>query len=129
MLAEKNHCLLINPRIAQREHCTGFWTGDVWKVIPCLKAVRPDLTIITIPAFPSGLAIVTNLNPLSRVIGQHFDQIVENFESMELPVSLDERMALLGRVPSDEQNMQTISRVLGNSRHSGGSNNMPKEVL
>lgn len=114
-------CLPINPRIAQRERCTGLWTGDVWKVIPCLKAVRPDLTIITIPAFPSGLAIVTNLNPLSRVIGQHFDQIVEHFVDMELPEPLGERMALLGCVPCEEQNVKTILRKFTSSKRSEGS--------
>lgn len=40
----------------------GFWTGDVWKLIPALIAGRPDLKVETIPCPLSGLAMVSGFS-------------------------------------------------------------------
>ena len=64
---------------ASRKGVTGFWTGDVWKIIPCLKKYRPDLQIHTIAAVPSGLTIVQNLDPESRVLERHLHAIYDEF--------------------------------------------------
>lgn len=88
-------CLPVNPIVAERVRQTGFWVGDVWRVIPCLKAVRPDLEIVTFPASPSGLAIVTGLDSSSRLLSQQFDAIVAHFLTMSLPESFEERRIML----------------------------------
>jgi len=51
---------------AGREHRTGFHTGDAWKIVPCLRLLRPDLRIVTLPAAPTGLTVVTGLDPSSK---------------------------------------------------------------
>lgn len=43
---------------ASRARETGFWTGDVWKVLPLLQCERPDLAVVTIPTPPSGLTLI-----------------------------------------------------------------------
>jgi predicted O-methyltransferase YrrM len=48
---------------AQRERTSRYWCGDVWKIVPCLRRYRPDLTMITVPTFPSGLTILLGLKP------------------------------------------------------------------
>jgi hypothetical protein len=48
-----------------RERRTFFWTGDVWRLILCLKKYRPDLIVQTLDCPPSGLGKITNLNPNS----------------------------------------------------------------
>ena len=42
---------------------TGFWTGDIYKLVLILKEYRPDLKIYNSDIPPAGLAIVTNLDP------------------------------------------------------------------
>lgn len=59
-----------------------LWAGDVWKAILCLKAYRPDLQVRTLPLRPTGLAVVTGLNPGSTMLRDCFDQIVERFASL-----------------------------------------------
>ena len=49
----------------RRERVSTFWTGDVWRLIVCLRECRPDLEIFTIRAAPTGLAV--NSNPGSGI--------------------------------------------------------------
>ncbi len=60
---------------ATREHRTGFYTGDAWKTVPCLRSLRPDLHIVTLPTAPTGLTVVTGLNPFSRILHERRAQI------------------------------------------------------
>jgi hypothetical protein len=62
-----------------RTRQTQFHTGDVWKVVLCLKHYRPDLDIFTIPAAPSGLAVVTGLDPTSLMLKDRYDEAVARF--------------------------------------------------
>src|SRR4051812_7371415 len=61
---------------AERESAAPMWSGDVWKILPCLKRHRPDLRIVTLPTGPSGLSVVTGLDPRSTVLADRFDAIV-----------------------------------------------------
>lgn len=58
---------------------TPFHTGDVWKLVLCLKHYRPDLDVFTIPAPPTGLTVVAGLDPSSRVLTHRYDEAVERF--------------------------------------------------
>ena len=72
-------CLPLDAATASRERMTGFWTGDVWKIVPILRRFRPDLTVFVIPAYPTGLAVVTRLDPASRLLEERFPAIVEEY--------------------------------------------------
>jgi hypothetical protein len=62
-----------------RKRTTQFWSGDVWKIVPCLKAYRTDLTVVNIATPPTGLLAVTNLNPESDILERNYDQILDEF--------------------------------------------------
>ena len=57
-----------------------YWTGDVWKVIPTLKRLRPDLQIMAVDAQPTGLILITGLNPASTVLSDRYFDIVRDFK-------------------------------------------------
>ena len=96
-------CLPIAPIVAERERCTGFWTGDVWRIIPCLKTVRPDLKIMTIPTKPSGLGVVTNMDAASTVLSDNYDDIVRYYLSLRCPESFDQRRVVCNVGSADEE--------------------------
>jgi tetratricopeptide (TPR) repeat protein len=96
-------CLPIAPIVAERDRCTGFWTGDVWRIIPCLKTFRPDLKIATIPTKPSGLGVVTSLDATSSVLADNFDEIVRYYLSLNCPDSFGQRRVVCSVGSADEE--------------------------
>jgi hypothetical protein len=88
-------CLPVSIIGAERQRRSMVWTGDVWKMIPCLEAIRPDLEIITFPVRPSGLAMIRKLDRNSKVLINQFDSIVEHFNSNVLPENFEERCSML----------------------------------
>jgi hypothetical protein len=69
-------CLPILGVAAERERKTRFWVGDTWKTVVALARFRPDLRIRTILAPPSGLVVVRQLDPSSRLLGDRLDEIL-----------------------------------------------------
>ena len=63
---------------------TVFWTGDVWKIIPCLKQERPDLRVFTIPTYPAGLSVVAGLQPSSRVLAENLPSLMQHYQELDL---------------------------------------------
>lgn len=79
----KNSYVLIHdilPRCfseASRGMVTQAWTGDVWRCIIALQKYRPDLNITILDSSPTGLAVITNLNPNSQILINDYHQIVK----------------------------------------------------
>lgn len=74
---------------------TRSWTGDVWKLLPILREYRPDLTVQTYDVPPSGLVVVTDLDPTNRVLSERRDEIVAAFMGMSFDDFGPERFAKL----------------------------------
>ncbi|MBS0558638.1 MAG: class I SAM-dependent methyltransferase [Proteobacteria bacterium] len=86
-------CLPINARMAERVQredpaespaTRNFWTGDVWRLAPILKAYRPDLTIRYLDCPPTGLVAITGLDPRSDVLAHNYARIVEEYAALDL---------------------------------------------
>ena len=61
-----------------------WWTGDVWKMVPVLKRYRPDLQMAILEAPPTGLVLVTNLDPSSAVLCSDYQTIVDAYVPQDL---------------------------------------------
>lgn len=73
----------LDAETSTRTRNTDFYSGDVWKLPACLKLFRPDLQITTVKTGPTGLCLVTHLNPASNVLSASYDKIVEQY--IDLP--------------------------------------------
>lgn len=62
----------------------GAWTGDVWKLIPILAEYRPDLKVTVLDAEPTGLVLLSNLDPASDVLERHQAEILQRFGDVTL---------------------------------------------
>jgi hypothetical protein len=82
-----------------------MWTGDVWRTVLLLRRVRPDLEITVLDAAPTGLVLITNLNPASTLLRESYARFVQqmmgwSLESLTLPAFYQE----IGLEPA--QNLQ-----------------------
>jgi len=97
-------CLPLDRPTSSRTRTTGFWTGDVWKIVPILARHRPDLDVFVIPAYPTGLGVVSRLDPASRVLTDRYAAIVAEFTPAEweaadaLPIVANDGPAVLARL-------------------------------
>ena len=65
-------------------HRGGWWTGDVWRTVVALRTHRPDLRILCLDAAPTGLVLVSGLDPSSTVLKERTDAIIEEMMGMDL---------------------------------------------
>jgi len=86
---------------AERIRRTTFWSGDVWKLVLILKKYRPDLTLANVAAAPSGLCVVSRLDPESRVLEERFDAIVAEFMAVDYGVLDANKPEMLNLYPNE----------------------------
>jgi hypothetical protein len=103
-------CLPWTRKTASRTCTTLLWTGDVWRALVLLTKHRPDLTIHTLATPPTGLGVVTNLNPMSRVLGERLPALITDGLGLDFSYLEIDRAAKLKVV---ENNEATIRRLIG----------------
>jgi hypothetical protein len=86
-------CLPIDPRITHRDQAEhhrrdavvpGWWAGDVWKVPALLKRFRPDLTMVAFDAPPTGLIVITGLDPANTSLNERYGAMIDLMMSVDL---------------------------------------------
>ncbi len=60
------------------------WTGDVWKLIPILQEHRPDLTVTVLGCRPTGLVLISGLDPDNRTLESGYEAIVRDWVDVTL---------------------------------------------
>ncbi|WP_417469611.1 class I SAM-dependent methyltransferase [Maricaulis sp.] len=87
---------------ATRERETRAWTGDIYKVIPLLRAARPDLKIEVFDIEMKGLALISNLNPKDTSLVDGLARHESFLQSPESEIaSIDEIWSVLAPVKSE----------------------------
>jgi len=61
----------------------GWWTGDVWKIVPTLLKYRPDLSVTVTDCMPTGLVIISNLDPENAILSENYDEILAQYKEMD----------------------------------------------
>jgi predicted O-methyltransferase YrrM len=97
----------------------GAWTGDVWRIVPFLREHRSDLRCWLTDATPTGMLIVTGLDPSHRgmadlaaaldadfpTAGPEYDRLVDAFLTGAAPEPADHVLLALrqSRQPVQKQ--------------------------
>lgn len=68
-----------HPIQAERVRKSIVWTGDIWKIVPCLRRHRPDLKLTLVDCSPTGLLVVSGLDPDNTVLWDRYGDIVDEF--------------------------------------------------
>jgi hypothetical protein len=100
-------CLPSDTAVAARTWAKG-WTGDVWKLVICLRKYRPDLEITVVDVPESGLGIVRGLDPRSTVLNDRRDEVLREL----LPLDVDSLPGgiegTLNPVPGDWATLRSV---------------------
>jgi hypothetical protein len=70
---------------AERERQTRVWTGDIWRLAWVLQEYRADLFLLSLDAAPTGLLLITGLDPSSRVLQDNYEAILQRAREMPGP--------------------------------------------
>jgi len=62
----------------------GWWTGDVWRAALVIKRHRPDLRFTAMDCFPTGLIVITGLDPTSTLLKDNYEALVAEMNAMDL---------------------------------------------
>lgn len=65
-----------HPVQAQRLRQSRVWTGDVWRLGVLLKERRPDLKLTWLDTSPTGLLLISRLNPANRLLSDSYNTIL-----------------------------------------------------
>jgi hypothetical protein len=104
----------VHPLQAERQRSSRYWTGDIWKIIPILRAVRPDLLLLPIDTEPTGSLVVVGLDPTNDTLWDRFDLLVEMAISGMTEVHDD----ILTREHAFDPRDPLLTRVFGSLRDS-----------
>ncbi len=72
-------CIPLDDLTSARERTTDFYTGDIWKLPVALRQYRPDLQISVIRTGPTGLCLVSRLDPVSKALESSYEDIVSKY--------------------------------------------------
>jgi SAM-dependent methyltransferase len=104
-----------HPAQAMRERCTRVWTGDVWKLVPLLRRLRPDLAMVILDTAPSGLLLIGGLDPENRILRDQYNPIIRELRETTEPPSevLDRIGAVSPNSPAWEAFLASIGSGSG----------------
>jgi len=94
-------CYPLQRAHAERERTTVAWSGDVWKLIPCLREQRPDLRVAAIDVRPAGMGIITGLDPESTVLPDSYEAIEARYRALDFGWVEEDKPARLARLEYD----------------------------
>jgi hypothetical protein len=89
-----------DPSHATRRRTGPDWTGDIWKLPEILQIHRPDLRRLLLDVTPSGLLLITNLDPTSNTLSDKTPEILSTYQSMEI---IPEKVACRSGVVASDQ--------------------------
>ena len=102
-------CNPIDEVTAERERTTAVWSGDVWKTVVALRRFRPDLRVVVADVEPTGLAIVTGLDPTNTLVFDRYDEIVAEIDQLGwADIAAADRSEFLGLVPGDWADLRPL---------------------
>ncbi|WP_300527306.1 methyltransferase domain-containing protein [Maricaulis sp.] len=98
-----------HPLQARRDRQTQVWTGDVWRLLPLLERLRPDLELTLFDTAPTGLLMIRKLKPRNPRLKDRYNPELRAIlgEPADPPRDLIDRSQALA--PTSEN----LRRVLG----------------
>src|ERR1022692_2164711 len=93
-------CLPLDRITSERVRTTHFYSGDVWKLPMCPKVHRPDLRMVTIRTPPTGLCLVSRLDPGSDLLVRNYAEYVAEYTPLDFDYYKDHPEQMPENIPN-----------------------------
>lgn len=101
---------------ATRIRRTNAWCGDVWTLVPCLARYRPDLRLVALDTYPTGLLVVTGLDAKNRALWEACNPIVREYVDRAYEELPDAVLRRDGAIPPYEALLASTLRSFREAR-------------
>ena len=92
-----------DDRLASHSAHPSFWAGDVWKAAALIVRYRPDLRVYAFNTPPTGLIAITNLDPSSTLLSDHYFALVQEAATwLENPAEMLNFFSRLDMRPAED---------------------------
>jgi hypothetical protein len=71
------------PSLRRDKALAGAWTGDVWRTLEVLRRQRPELVLRVLDCPPTGLVLISNLDPNSNTLAARITELTESLQTAE----------------------------------------------
>lgn len=116
-----------HPTQALRRRRSGAWTGDIWKLHQILREVRPDLTLLALNSFTSGLLLIAGLDPDNHDLKRDYNRLVSRFVELDKPS--EAVLDRYGAIPSDHPLVGQLVNLLRLCKETGQSVEQMRRAL
>lgn len=116
-----------HPLQAARERVTNVWTGDVWKVCDCLEKWRPDLCLKYLDTSPTGLLIISGLDPYNSILEDNIGSILSFYKDEKYKFPPDDVLLRKKAEYPDFSILKSFFLDLAGSRNEGNRSNFINE--
>lgn len=113
---ERNGVIVIDdvlpnhPVQARRMRESQVWTGDVWRFAERLAEKRPQLRMTWLDTDPTGLLVITGLNPKNRALWDDYNKAIRQLaDDADAPVPQD----LVDRRNAVEPSVENLRTAIG----------------
>ena len=118
-----------HPVQARRVRESVVWTGDVWKLLACLKMFRTDLILVSVNTSPTGSLLIAGLDPASRELSERYNSIVRQFVTEADDNPPVEFLTRHSAIQPDDPRLVELLRFLRLSREECWGERMIREKL
>lgn len=121
-----------HPVQARRRRRCGSWTGDVWKLLPILRAHRLDLTLLCLNTHTTGLLLIAGLDADgvsggNAALAAAAPELVRHWRPIAEPPA--EVLARHGAIPSNHPWVVELLQLLLEARRQQWSTAQLREAL
>jgi hypothetical protein len=106
-----------HPTQAKRRRKSNSWCGDVWKLQKILEQARPDLTLVTLNSYTTGLLLICGLDSDNRTLETEYDNWVERYATDE-----DPPLNIFARHGAIQSRNSLVAEIISGLKVAGGSN-------
>lgn len=116
-----------HPVQAERRRRSGAWTGDVWKLLPVLQKYRPDLLLIPLRSYTTGLLLIAGLDASNKELEHNYYEILRDYHAnLAVPESILKRQ---GSIASNHSLLSLLLTQLKTAKETGANRNQVVKAL